>query len=648
MNDVPGRLRRQGASVLVRLLAQVRARIGADALVFPAACVLTMLLLIRPVHAQDLREQQEPTAGGLTVTRQGGQLPFVGGHAWLVRAEQVSNPNLPTFDRTLILHLPPRTGGPQELRGVIRFAGGFENRTDRIAWWGNRVYFVLDREPSGEPAGGQRPTMVRRVLGLTAIRGAGSSYWYPPGRPEVLSSLDGSGELIGLVGTRVGPAALVRLAAGGRAGTSETSLVLWVLSDGRWIQAALPWEMGLGERGVGGSGLMPRLVPWRDGVALAYMDGTEGKTPSALRLWIGRLAPGRSSQATLGSEPTTVHPMLAWQGAERSLPAGLNLERAQSGGKSGPDVYFVEGGSLAEDALLAVDRPAGSAMDTVRLYELRASAPVLLGESTGIPPSAEVLPMASPAEGGAAGTLAFVWTVRPTGQTPGNRPTAASDDPARDAERGRDRYEIREFSAITGRELYRGPARDSGLLNRGQYQTLVVVLLLVMVAVLVFVLRGDPQIVPSVPKGKAFAEPVRRALAGLLDYAPAAVAVAMATGRGPLALLYPQGTVSGTEFDLLSLGMALGACAAHCTIGEWLFGRSIGKFLLGCRVVNVSSAGDAAGTERPRLWQALVRNLVRWTVPILAVFMIFDPARRHPGDLAARTIVICDEPDPDE
>ncbi|MBY0310446.1 MAG: RDD family protein [Phycisphaerales bacterium] len=595
--------------------------------------------------AQDMRQEQQTTAGGLTVVRRGELPPIVGGHAWMARQERVTSRDLPPVDRTIVLHLPPRTGGPQEQRGVIRFAGGFESVTERIGWWGNRVYFALkpevttvDRSGSTPAQPQARPASTRRaILALTALRGVGSSYSYAPGRPEVLPSLEGAGELIGFVGTRVGPAALIR----------GSELRLWVLSGGSsgggtWMRSPFAWEMGVGE--APGEGEQVVLLPWRDGVAIAVAragtGGVAGGGATELRLFIGRVVRAETVSVKGNSGAVTVWPLLEWRVETRPVARALEPDDLRG-------LRFVEGASPSEDTLLSVRHFGKNQWD---VDELRASGPVRLSTLTDVPSDAELLAMASPGEGGAPGNLALVWTVA----QPDEGKRAETGAAAGSVAGGGDKYMICEFSALTGREKFAGPAVNPGLMARGQYQMLVIVLLAVMVAVLVFVLRGEPQVVPIAPKGTAFAEPVRRALAALLDYAPSAVLVALAFGRGPMVLLVPERALEGATMDLSAVGLALAVTIIHCTIGEWLFGRSVGKFFLGCRVCSSANGQSTNGQmtqEMPgriKLWQALVRNVVRWTVPILGAFIIFDPARRHPGDLAARTIVVCDEPEPGE
>jgi uncharacterized RDD family membrane protein YckC len=78
----------------------------------------------------------------------------------------------------------------------------------------------------------------------------------------------------------------------------------------------------------------------------------------------------------------------------------------------------------------------------------------------------------------------------------------------------------------------------------------------------------------------------------------------------------------------------------HTTIGEALYGRSIGKYLFGLRVVSYNGDRVPAG-------RIVLRNLMRMldaTLIYVPLFLlIFTPLRQRVGDLAARTIVIVDE-----
>jgi uncharacterized RDD family membrane protein YckC len=79
---------------------------------------------------------------------------------------------------------------------------------------------------------------------------------------------------------------------------------------------------------------------------------------------------------------------------------------------------------------------------------------------------------------------------------------------------------------------------------------------------------------------------------------------------------------------------------AYLVVGEWAAGATVGKLVLGLRVV--SDKG-----ERVSLWSALVRNLVGFFErnPALAPFLalptiLFTPSSQRLGDMLARTIVV--------
>jgi uncharacterized RDD family membrane protein YckC len=142
----------------------------------------------------------------------------------------------------------------------------------------------------------------------------------------------------------------------------------------------------------------------------------------------------------------------------------------------------------------------------------------------------------------------------------------------------------------------------------------------------------------------------------MLDYVPSAILVALMQGRSALVMLMPSTMLGGAEsslgeLDLRPLGLAIGVTILHVSVCELLLGRSLGKFVMGIRVVSIDAAGAGiqgggiVGMQVPGLGQILVRNLVRWLVPMLALFGMLDVAGRHPGDLAARTLVVADPND---
>jgi uncharacterized RDD family membrane protein YckC len=81
----------------------------------------------------------------------------------------------------------------------------------------------------------------------------------------------------------------------------------------------------------------------------------------------------------------------------------------------------------------------------------------------------------------------------------------------------------------------------------------------------------------------------------------------------------------------------------HSTLSELAWGRTVGKAMVGGRVIALSG-----GPPRPK--QVLVRNLFKalaLAVPPLALLVLLNPNRQRLGDLVAGTVVVADEPDAD-
>ena len=84
----------------------------------------------------------------------------------------------------------------------------------------------------------------------------------------------------------------------------------------------------------------------------------------------------------------------------------------------------------------------------------------------------------------------------------------------------------------------------------------------------------------------------------------------------------------------------IGITVIHCTVGEMVFARSIGKAMLGARVITAQGA-------RPSFGSILVRNAIKIIVlliPVLAVFALLNHHLQGLGDLMARTLVVHDAP----
>ena len=128
-----------------------------------------------------------------------------------------------------------------------------------------------------------------------------------------------------------------------------------------------------------------------------------------------------------------------------------------------------------------------------------------------------------------------------------------------------------------------------------------------------------------------------RVSAHLIDLGLMAIAVeVLAWGLD----LPSPGPLRNLFFDLNILGLYGAWYVSYLALTEWLAGATLGKLLLGLRVV--SDKG-----EKPTLWAVLVRNLIGFFErhPVLAAFaalptIFLTPRSQRLGDLLGRTLVV--------
>ena len=156
--------------------------------------------------------------------------------------------------------------------------------------------------------------------------------------------------------------------------------------------------------------------------------------------------------------------------------------------------------------------------------------------------------------------------------------------------------------------------------------------------------RRDPASnVLSLPGDVALADPLRRGLAGLIDVSPGLLVATLGYGLS-LAEVYQRwpGRGLGATFGLMLPGLvAVAVIVGHTTLLELLTGRSLGKWLTGLRVTDLTG-------QRPRPWQLLVRGLLKafdLVAYLLLILPLISPLRQRLGDMVARTVVVMDRPD---
>jgi uncharacterized RDD family membrane protein YckC len=162
-------------------------------------------------------------------------------------------------------------------------------------------------------------------------------------------------------------------------------------------------------------------------------------------------------------------------------------------------------------------------------------------------------------------------------------------------------------------------------------------LLLAITALMVIFLfkPGASAATVALPAGMAVLPPLPRLTAVTVDLALSAL-VTLAVFRCPPAelLWWPLWTVDlAASVPFLVM---IGLTVAHGTLAELAVACTLGKKLVGARVVNCDGSRPMAGA-------ILVRNALKVIVllmPVLAVFAILNPHMQGLGDQVARTVVV--------
>lgn len=162
------------------------------------------------------------------------------------------------------------------------------------------------------------------------------------------------------------------------------------------------------------------------------------------------------------------------------------------------------------------------------------------------------------------------------------------------------------------------------------------------VALLVFVilstLRRQQTLPPQMPEGAPLrlASFARRFGAGILDLLPTFIAAMLTVSSvsQPVTTYEQAMRIVNDPAIRGTMQIATGFYLLHTTLGELFFGRSIGKFIFGLKVVNLHG-------ERPSPLAIIIRNFCRiFEVPLFLPLILILPLRQRIGDLAGGTIVV--------
>lgn len=489
----------------------------------------------------------------------------------------------------VIGHIPPRSADENvphaAADGVFRSAIRVEELPEAMAAWGEAVYVVFapNRE-AGESSG-------RSVYTLRAKRFADSDLWVdePSGRMETLPGLTGSGRLLGFAAIETGPTALWS--------ENANKLRLSIL-DREWVEIELPEEL-TGVR----QPVEATLAADAAGLCVLQRKGDEWI------MWRGLPQIERNGKETKA--------VCAW---ERSVIRASGVEKIGAKAR-----IFLVGGRwyVAEEngnSQARVSEVSNAGVRTVATVEQEAL-------------SRAIVPM----DGLARLIVISIGEGEPAS---GNGGSGGSGVGVGRAGLANVTTKVTEISLLSGRVLYSGPAKSVHPLGSGQFRLLAVGLILSMALILVLVIRSDDTTEPHLPEGYSLAEPMRRAIAGVLDFAIVSLLVPRLTGNSVLELLGPAAWLDGEAYQTLILIAGLGAVIG--TAGEYFFGRSPGKLLTDCEVISLVPQPARADGElpRPELWACLVRNGIKWFLSPVAVLAMMDATGRHRGDQIARAAVV--------
>jgi hypothetical protein len=520
------------------------------------------------------------------VAARAGDLPGAGSHtsaatgdshAWAVLASRSGS--------VAIQHFPPRgvdaLGRRGAEDGTVRLAATLAQMPEALAAIDNRLYIVF--QPSVVAEGSSR-----QVLYLDAERGSVDGSWVGEaggGRLPSLPSLPGDRNLLGFAGSPAGPVALMAGQARGDQGRGDQLLVL---KGSTWVQWPLPSEWAESRR----DGSI-RVVALADGIALVSLrTGKHGA-------WI-------KTTDTKGPDRAIALQQADWEWRALQFPEETGT---QVGG-----VFSIRGRFI-------VERRVDS---DVEVWE--ADRARLLATLKGVPRGYSSAPLDQ------TGRLMLSWRTPP--DPAGTKATPSPE-----------KLRIAEISVLTGQVLYDGDVQTQPPFSKFELKILAAFLVSVMLAIVVFVLRSDKAGEPlTLPKGVSLAEPGRRFMAAVLDAGLAFLIATKLTGIGAGEVLTVR-AITG-QVDALTLYLAtVGVGLVLSCITEGLFGRSVGKALTGMEVVRpvVKKLPDGAiepGLARATLIGVIIRNIVKWVLPPVAMSGLSSPEHRHRGDTAGRTVVI--------
>jgi len=508
----------------------------------------------------------------------------------------------------MVLHLPPRglisdvTGrGQGSPAGEGRLAASIGSMPVAMGSIGAEVAMVFSDTGAGMPALNGRP-----VLSLSATEVEPGVWRALPGqRMDPLPSLRADGLLLGFTGSPVGYVAMFQ----GLAGKDENpaTLVLEVLRSDGWVGVPLPAEaQTLATPHLSVEGGKPttsafwHIAATDRGIAVFFIPPRKAGDPVAGSVFL----------ADFEGSPKDTAPSATWSRRDLTLALPEAVPTDQ-----------IRATTAADHLVLTALAPGGK----VTVY---------------------TQPLATPTAWRAVATVQNVAADHVVlGMDGVGRIGVASA--AKGREPGGQDLRVSEVSARTGAVVYEGELQVASPITTSDYRFMGIAMAWVLGLVVVFLWRMPSKEALHMPPGVSIAEPGRRMIASLVDAGVAVVIACRVTGLPVMEFLNSGVWANGPAQNTLLI--AIGILIVAGTVLESLFGRSLGKLMAGCGVVEMSRGVPKKGeTDEPRspvLWRSAVRNLVKWGLPPVALFGLLDPAGRHRADQLAGTAVVVEGED---
>lgn len=516
-------------------------------------------------------------------------------HGWTVTLD-------PDERDSVLIHIPPRRPTPgaapmkAALDGTARGVVRLQSSPQAIAAIGPTAYLAF------HPTGKDAPIPIMTV---TAIRSGVGELWgyHPASRLEARPALPAfEATLRGMVGTTSGLLALTQPSTA----TAGDGASLFLLQSSGWatVTPALPIEIAPASiRSIA-------LVHADDGTPTLAMT-----TDKELTIWQSTITlaePAPDTTLRDDSAPRFTSPSTP-QNAATATAKWTRLFAAPWTSSTAPTIVTIA--YLANAPYASIITPATTS-EPAALARLDSTGLTLITSLGGLSPNFSSIPLSD------AARLVILSPAPPAPKTKGPPPSSLA-------------HTVLEYSLISGRNWYSGPARNPNPISAGDFRIVVAALILLMGMVLFVVLRPSksPSAI-SLPEHASLADPTRRFIAGLIDLAAAIFIGSRLAGLDASDLLVLTTWLS--DQAIINIACIAGFGFVAGTVGEALTGRSLGKLITGCEVISIQHP------DQPDLpfTSALVRNAVKWGLPPVAILGLFDPGLRHKGDDFARSAVV--------